>query len=106
MSLPVLKIFCIFVSNFLKTMNPDSLYAITPIDGRYLKTTEKLSAYFSEFALLKNRVMVEVEYFIALTEIDIPPLKYFDGRDRKSTRLNSSHVSISYAVFCLKKKSI
>src|SRR5699024_3852833 len=79
MSLPVLKIFCIFVSNFLKTMNPDSLYAITPIDGRYLKTTEKLSAYFSEFALLKNRVMVEVEYFIALTEIDIPPLKYFDG---------------------------
>lgn len=60
-------------------MNTDPLYAITPIDGRYLNTTQSLSEYFSEFALMKNRVMVEVEYFIALSELKLPQLKHFDG---------------------------
>lgn len=60
-------------------MNSDPLFAITPIDGRYLRVTKNLSAYFSEYAFLKNRVRVEVEYFIALTELNIPQLSYYDG---------------------------
>lgn len=60
-------------------MNLDPLFAITPIDGRYLRITNPLSAYFSEYAFLKNRVRVEIEYFIALTELDIPQLQYYDG---------------------------
>lgn len=60
-------------------MNSNPLYAITPIDGRYIKTTHQLSKYFSEYALIKNRVMVEIEYFIALTELGLPQLKHFDG---------------------------
>lgn len=60
-------------------MNSDPLFAITPIDGRYLRVTKNLSAYFSEYAFLKNRVRVEVEYFIALTELNIPQLNYYDG---------------------------
>lgn len=60
-------------------MNLDPLFAITPIDGRYLRVTKSLSAYFSEYAFLKNRVRVEVEYFIALAELGIPQLSYYDG---------------------------
>ena len=56
-------------------LNP--LTAISPIDGRYRNKTEKLDAYFSEFALIKYRVHVEVEYFIALCEIPLPQLKSF-----------------------------
>lgn len=56
-----------------------TLKAISPIDGRYHNTTKELSAYFSEFALIKNRVLVEIEYFIALANSGIPTLKHFDG---------------------------
>jgi len=59
------------------TLSP--LTAITPIDGRYYNTTKDLSNFFSEFALIKYRVLVEVEYFIALTESGIPQLSHFDG---------------------------
>lgn len=59
-------------------MNLSSLQAISPIDGRYRNTTEKLANYFSEYALIKYRVFVEVEYFIALCEIEIPGLQSFD----------------------------
>ncbi|WP_313190323.1 adenylosuccinate lyase [Sphingobacterium sp.] len=59
------------------TLSP--LTAITPIDGRYYNTTKDLSNYFSEFALIKYRVLVEVEYFIALSESGIPQLSHFDG---------------------------
>lgn len=55
------------------------LTAITPIDGRYYNTSKDLSNYFSEFALIKYRVLVEVEYFIALSESGIPQLSHFDG---------------------------
>lgn len=48
-----------------------SLYAISPVDGRYAKATEELQAYFSEFALIKYRVWVEIEYFIFLVEKQI-----------------------------------
>ncbi len=59
-------------------MNLTSLQAISPIDGRYRKTTEDLAAYFSEEALIKYRVFVEIEYFIALCEINLPGLQDFD----------------------------
>jgi adenylosuccinate lyase len=54
------------------------LTAISPIDGRYRDKVEELGDYFSEFALIKYRVFVEIEYFIALTEIPLPQLKSFD----------------------------
>ena len=54
------------------------LTAISPVDGRYRNTTEKLADYFSEAALIKYRVLVEVEYFIALCELPLPQLKGFD----------------------------
>ena len=49
-----------------------ALHAITPVDGRYASKTEALSQYFSEYALIKYRVRVEIEYFIALCESDLP----------------------------------
>ena len=55
-------------------MKLDLLTAISPIDGRYRGKTETLAAYFSEFALIKYRVQVEVEYFIALCELPLPQL--------------------------------
>ncbi|WP_437922362.1 adenylosuccinate lyase [Sphingobacterium sp. LRF_L2] len=60
-------------------MSLSPLTAVTPIDGRYYKTTSDLSNYFSEFALIKYRVLVEVEYFIALCGSGIPQLAHFDG---------------------------
>lgn len=59
-------------------MDLNSLTAISPIDGRYNSKTKVLANYFSEFALIKYRVKVEVEYFIALCEIPLPQLKGID----------------------------
>jgi adenylosuccinate lyase len=59
------------------TLTP--LSAISPIDGRYRNTTAELANYFSEFALIKYRVFVEIEYFIALTENSLPQLQHFDA---------------------------
>lgn len=56
-------------------MSKTALNAITPIDGRYARSTAALSPYFSEAALIKYRVRIEVEYFIALCEIPLPQLK-------------------------------
>ncbi|WP_297516004.1 adenylosuccinate lyase [Flavobacterium sp.] len=56
-------------------MSLTTLNAISPIDGRYRKVTQPLAAYFSEEALIKYRVLVEIEYFIALCEAGIPQLK-------------------------------
>jgi len=58
------------------TLSP--LQAISPIDGRYRKTTAKLADYFSEYALIKYRVLVEIEYFIALVEANVPGTESFD----------------------------
>ena len=55
------------------------LKAISPIDGRYESKTVELNDFFSEFALIRYRVMVEVEYFIALCEIPLPQLEDFEG---------------------------
>jgi len=60
-------------------MNLNKLTAISPIDGRYRDKTDELAAFFSEYALIKYRVRVEVEYFIALCEADIPSLEKVDG---------------------------
>ena len=59
-------------------MELDLLTAISPIDGRYRGKTDALAAYFSEFALIKYRVQVEVEYFITLCELPLPQLKGVD----------------------------
>ena len=59
-------------------MNLDVLTAISPIDGRYRGKTESLAAYFSEYALIRYRVRVEIEYFITLCELPLPQLAAFD----------------------------
>ncbi|MCF6297637.1 MAG: adenylosuccinate lyase [Flavobacteriaceae bacterium] len=59
-------------------MNLTSLNAISPIDGRYRNKVVALASFFSEEALIKYRVKVEIEYFIALCEIPLPQLKIFD----------------------------
>ncbi len=59
-------------------MDLDSLTAISPIDGRYRAKTRVLECYFSEFALMKYRVRVEIEYFLRLCELPLPQLKGFD----------------------------
>ncbi|WP_299536239.1 adenylosuccinate lyase [Ulvibacterium sp.] len=58
------------------SLNP--LNAISPIDGRYRAKTDALARFFSEEALIKYRVRVEIEYFIALCEIPLPQLRSFD----------------------------
>ncbi|MGY0392736.1 adenylosuccinate lyase [Bizionia sp. KMM 8389] len=60
-------------------MSISSLNAISPIDGRYRNKVEKLAPFFSEEALIKYRVQVEIEYFIALCEIPLPQLANFDA---------------------------
>jgi adenylosuccinate lyase len=59
-------------------MDLTALSAISPIDGRYRNTTASLAAYFSEFALIKYRVFVEIEYFIALYKHPLPQLQGLD----------------------------
>ena len=59
-------------------MNLDLLTAISPIDGRYRGKTEALANYFSEYALIRYRVRVEIEYFITLCELPLPQLASFD----------------------------
>lgn len=56
----------------------DVLTAVSPVDGRYRSKTEKLADYFSEFALIRYRVRVEIEYFISLCELPLPQLTSFD----------------------------
>ncbi|GAA4291403.1 adenylosuccinate lyase [Aestuariibaculum suncheonense] len=60
-------------------MSLSPLNAISPIDGRYRSKAEDLAPYFSEEALIKYRVLVEIEYFIALCEIPLPQLKDIDA---------------------------
>ncbi|MDD7448338.1 MAG: adenylosuccinate lyase [Prevotellaceae bacterium] len=59
-------------------MKFDALTAISPVDGRYRNKTNTLAQYFSEFALIRYRVRVEIEYFIALCEVGLPQLADFD----------------------------
>lgn len=67
-------------------MNISELTAISPIDGRYRKKVERLDEYFSEFGLIRARVMVEVEYFIALCQLPLPQLESFDRKNFRKLR--------------------
>ena len=64
----------------MMTLNP--LTAVSPIDGRYAPKTASLREYFSEFALIRNRVRVEIEYFIALSHFGIRQLEGIGDNDR------------------------
>jgi adenylosuccinate lyase len=67
-------------------MELQMLTAISPIDGRYRDKVAELGDYFSEFALIKYRVFVEVEYFIALTEIPLPQLTALSPQSKADLR--------------------
>ena len=67
-------------------MNLSPLQAISPVDGRYRNTTQALASYFSEYGLIKYRVFVEIEYFIALCDLNLPGLTAFDKADYTKLR--------------------
>ncbi|MFN6088514.1 MAG: adenylosuccinate lyase [Cyclobacteriaceae bacterium] len=74
-------------------MLQSSLFSVSPIDGRYAQATESLRPYFSEFGLIRYRVLVEVEYFIALSEIPLPQLASFPSA--KAIALRSIYQNFS-----------
>ncbi len=67
-------------------MTLTALNAITPVDGRYRRATQPLADYFSEGALIKYRVKVEIEYFIALCQVPLPQLEAFDAAKFENLR--------------------
>ena len=67
-------------------MKLETLTAIGPIDGRYRAATESLDAYFSEYALIRYRILVEVEYFIALCDIPLPQLEGIGDGQKEALR--------------------
>ncbi len=69
-----------------RIMELTSLTAISPVDGRYRRHSSVLAPYFSEFGLIRYRVMVEIEYFIALCELPLPQLKGVDKAVFKELR--------------------
>lgn len=73
------------------------LNAITPIDGRYRSKTKELSTYFSEYGLIRYRVLVEVEYFIALCERPVPQLQNFQRSYFEELRSLYEHFSLDDA---------
>jgi len=76
-------------------VSQSSLFSVSPIDGRYAQATESLRAYFSEFGLIRYRVLVEVEYFIALSEVPLPQLASFPSD--KAIALRSIYLNFSEA---------
>jgi adenylosuccinate lyase len=67
-------------------VSESSLFSISPIDGRYARATESLRAYFSEYGLIRYRVLVEIEYFIALCEMPLPQLASFPQKKTNDLR--------------------
>ena len=67
-------------------MSLNTLTAISPLDGRYYNSIAELSDYFSEYALIRTRVLVEIEYFIALCELPLPELKNVKSEQYTSLR--------------------
>lgn len=67
-------------------MSTHALYAVSPIDGRYASRTKDLQAYFSEAALMHYRVRIEIEYFIALCQTEIPPLTCLTSKEIAALR--------------------
>jgi adenylosuccinate lyase len=74
------------------------LHAISPVDGRYASKTKALSPYFSEFGLIKKRVLVEVEYYIALCASGIPQLQEIDTEGKAALRNIYKHFSDEDAI--------
>lgn len=75
----------------------DALEAVTAVDGRYRGKTQSLSPYFSEFALIRYRVKIEIEYFIALCELPLPELKSFNRKYFRQLRMIEKDFSLSDA---------
>ena len=73
----------------------NKLTAISPVDGRYRNQTEKLADYFSEYALIRYRIRVEAEYFIALCELPLPELA--GGEKSKFEALRALYLDFSEA---------
>jgi adenylosuccinate lyase len=78
-------------------MDLTSLTAVSPVDGRYRRAVEPLAHYFSESALIRYRVRVEIEYFIALCDLPLPPLKKFDTSRYEDLRSVYRHFEIADA---------
>lgn len=74
------------------------LTAISPVDGRYRKTTESLDNYFSEYALFKYRVLVEIKYFIALCELGLPQLPKLSEAQKKELHAVYKNFSLADAL--------
>ena len=79
-------------------MFDNALTAISPVDGRYHDKVKELEHYFSEYALIKYRVRVEIEYFIALCEIPLEQLESFDSKNFEKLRDIYRNFSIEDAV--------
>ncbi|MBI2257439.1 MAG: adenylosuccinate lyase [Flavobacteriia bacterium] len=78
-------------------MSDFSLLAISPIDGRYKQKTNNLIDFFSEFALIKYRIIIEIEYFLSLTESGIPILKNFPNDKKELIKKIYTEFSLSDA---------
>jgi len=78
-------------------MELNMLTAISPVDGRYRIKTEPLADYYSEYALIRYRIKVEIEYFIALCEIPLPQLQSFDKSKYENMRDLYRNFNIHYA---------
>lgn len=78
-------------------MSLSPLMAVSPVDGRYHQATQELADFFSEYALIKYRVFIEVEYFISLSRSGIPQLTHFDGSLNDKLRNIYEHFSLADA---------
>ena len=78
-------------------MNENNLKSISPIDGRYRKISNNISNYFSEYALIKYRVYVEIEYFKALCDIPLKQLASISSSDKKKISAIASKFSLEHA---------
>ena len=87
-------------------MELNSLTAISPLDGRYRQKVNELDLYFSEFGLIKYRLMVEIEYFIALCDIPLPQLSDFKRDNYKVLRSIYEDFGIEYEEKIMKREKI
>lgn len=79
-------------------MDLSALTAITPVDGRYRKTTEPLAMFFSEFGLIRYRVLVEIEYFIALAATGLKNMPVLDEQKKEKLRDIYRHFQPAHAI--------
>ena len=76
----------------------NNILSVSPVDGRYYSKTETFSNYFSEYALIKYRVYIEIEYFIELTEIPLINLKDISTKNKEDIRMIFKKFSIEDAL--------